>query len=285
MHRIGMMTEFINYYKNTEGALKVIKDIGFECADLTLFSPSSVTELNEDIFSNDYVKRAEEIKEYAKSIDLALVQSHAIFPTQIKGNDEYNMKAIPKLIDSIKFCGLVGIPYIVVHPCNDYTAEENLEFFNKLLPTAEEYGVVIATENMWNGNPGGLHVKKAACSHPEDFNKHVDIANSPYLKACLDVGHAQMFLFDNVTPHEFIESLGDRLVCLHLHDNDSYHDLHALPFSGSIDWTKLVNSLKKINYQGDLISEVAMDVTISFDEALKQFKDRYNALIKIRDLF
>lgn len=64
--------------------------------------------------------------------------------------------------------------------------------YNQLLPFAKDYGVKIATENMWNWNVQKDEAKFASCSNPESFNAHLDAINDPYFVACLDLGHAEM---------------------------------------------------------------------------------------------
>ena len=49
---------------------------------------------------------------------------------------------------------------------------------------------------------------------------------------------------------------GDRLMALHLHDNNGKEDWHALPFAGNINWNDVANKLKKIKYKGAISLEV-----------------------------
>ena len=54
---------------------------------------------------------------------------------------------------------------------------------------------------------------------------------------------------------EMIRSLGGKLQALHIHDNDKWHDSHQVPFSMNIEFDKIVNALKAVNYKGYLTLE------------------------------
>ena len=54
---------------------------------------------------------------------------------------------------------------------------------------------------------------------------------------------------------EMIRAIGKRLGALHLHDNDRWHDLHQIPFAGSIDWVAVTKALKEVDYKGEMTLE------------------------------
>ena len=137
----------------------------------------------------------------------------------------------------------------IIHPDNYKTPEENAEMYFELLPFAEEHGVKIATENMWNWDPKKDEASFAACATPESFCAHLDAVNDDAFVACLDIGHAEMRGL-GTTAVEMIHALGDRLQALHIHDNDMWHDSHQIPFSMKIDFEAIVRALKEIGYKG-----------------------------------
>ena len=126
--------------------------------------------------------------------------------------------------------------------------------FLELLPFAHSYGIKIATENMWNWKGELDHAVAAACSHHDDFAAHIDVVGDPSFGACLDVGHAEMKGLDTSAP-QMIRALGHRLIALHLHDNDRWHDSHMIPFTGEIDFRGVVEALVDVGYQGDFTLE------------------------------
>ncbi len=62
---------------------------------------------------------------------------------------------------------------------------------------------------------------------------------------------------ERVSPElELLTMYGDRLLALHLHDNDGEEDQHALPGTGTIAWKPLMEKLDRLGYQGALSLEV-----------------------------
>ena len=117
----------------------------------------------------------------------------------------------------------------VVHPCNDWETAQNAEMFLELLPFAKSCGVKIATENMWNWDSRHDKASNAACAYKDDFKKHIELLNSKWFTCCVDIGHAEMM--EGSSAKMILETLGDHVGCLHIHDNDRKHDFHKIPFS------------------------------------------------------
>lgn len=99
-----------------------------------------------------------------------------------------------------------------------------------------------------------------------------DNLESPKLKFCFDSGHANAFT-KNIETFDF-EKYKDKLICIHLSDNDDTHDSHLNLFSGSIDFKKLARRLKNIFYNGPITSEaIIKDEKLDPLTGLKQIKD------------
>ena len=158
-------------------------------------------------------------------------------------------------------CAELGIETVVIHPIQDgpfkQKSEElllrSVEFYKSLIPMAREYGVKMATENMWQRDENRKIIDDT-CASPEQLCRCVDMVDSEWLVACLDIGH--VVLCDR-EPADFIRALGpDRLKALHVHDNDKVSDQHVLPFTGKIDWLSTCSALGEIGYTGDFTFEI-----------------------------
>jgi len=57
------------------------------------------------------------------------------------------------------------------------------------------------------------------------------------------------------TDGEALPIFGEKLVALHIHDNDLWHDSHQIPFSMRIDFEATVKALKEIHYDGEFTLE------------------------------
>jgi len=112
----------------------------------------------------------------------------------------------------------------------------------KLLPLAEELGVVIAVENVWN---------KFLLS-PLEFARYVDEFDSPWLKAYFDIGNVILFGYSQ----DWIRTLGKRTVKIHLKDfkRSGYKWTNLL--DGDVNWPEVRRSLDEIGYDGFLTTEL-----------------------------
>ena len=236
-----------------EKAIELLAKAGFDCWDFSMFEMAKIDwstyklkDSSHPLSKPDYVNFAKSLKKVADDCGIECNQAHAPFPSRIVGMD-YLKRAI-------ECTAIAGGKVCIIHPDNNSTAEENAEMYNILLPFAKEHNVKIATENMWNWENGATTSCFAACATAEDFKKHIDIVNDPYLVACLDLGHAEMVGSGEGAPF-MIRELGNRLQALHIHDNDRLHDSHQIPFSMDIDFKEVAKALKDINYQGELTLE------------------------------
>lgn len=128
------------------------------------------------------------------------------------------------LIKDIKTAHKYGFSCVVVHLDGKYSliGENRLK---KVLQYCEKYQVPLAIENIDNKD---VFVKTF---------QHID---HPYLKFCYDSGHGNVF--DKEYP--YLSLYQDKLIALHLHDNDGKEDLHTLNEYGTINWQDIATLLK-----------------------------------------
>ncbi len=278
---IGSSSRIVGEHK----AVELVGKAGFDAWDFSMFDMArwdwgtrSVVDNGHPLRSSGYLKFARELKHVGEEMGIHCNQSHAPFPVYVPEIYSYIKRAIECTAEA-------GGKICIVHPDNNKSAEENAEMYFELLPFAKECGVKIATENMWNWNKETDCAAAAACSHHDDFLKHVLAVNDPDFVACLDIGHAEMRGLDT-SAEKMILTLGDHLQALHIHDNDLWHDSHAVPFSMQIDFKKMVKALKKINYSGYLTLEADTHFRgFSAEEVPVKMAELYLAVDRIRKTF
>lgn len=284
MLKIGMMTETMYKYKGMKGSLKLIKELGFDCADITFQVCGNYSKMIPYFMNKNYLKRAKELKEYADKIKLPLVQAHAPFPSH-KDNATYNYWEWKKILKTIEICGILKIKHLVIHPWNDYSDEVNINFYKRLLPYAKKANVIMCVENMWRWNNEKDCARPCSCSFAKSFNNIIDGMNSKYVKACVDIGHAEMFTHMNYSAKKMLIEMNKRVVCLHVHDNDKNKDRHWIPFRGVINYQDVAHALNKINYQGILMSEICLPKEVNTEQKrLEYWKENYRAMKKIQGM-
>lgn len=106
-----------------------------------------------------------------------------------------------------------------------------------LLPLAEELGVVIAVENVWN---------KFLLS-PIEFAQYVDEFDSPWLQAYFDVGNVVIYGY----PEDWIRTLGKRINKVHIKDfKRNGYEWSKLPYDGDVNWPEVRKALDEVGYEG-----------------------------------
>ena len=127
--------------------------------------------------------------------------------------------------------------YIEAH---DHAVDTSREGVQKLIPTAEKTGVIIALENVWNN----LWVK------PDTFTNFVASLNSPWVRAYFDIGNHVKY----APPQDWIRALGKLLVKCHVKDFKLNADGRGGDFcnirDGSIDWPAVRSALEEVGYHG-----------------------------------
>ncbi len=269
------ISSFMRYGTN-EQVLKMLKDVGFEAYDFSMFLEMPTCFLYDD----DYLAKAQQLRAVADSIGIVCNQMHAPFPTLLPDNPQYAQglfdniasasgikhtygpgedkwynEFLHKLIvRSLEIGRVLGAKICVVHPFNDFDANENAQMYHGFEANARQFGMKIALENMWNWKKDAPTASAAACSHHDDFVKHLSLLDKDVFVACLDIGHAEMEGL-NTSSVEMINALGDRLQCLHLHDNNMHDDLHELPYTNKVDFDSICKALATSGYSGDITLE------------------------------
>ncbi|MDR1599556.1 MAG: sugar phosphate isomerase/epimerase [Oscillospiraceae bacterium] len=150
----------------------------------------------------------------------------------------------------------LGVDVILVVPGSNVPAKDGsiepydvvynraLEAVKSLAPLAEELGVTIGIENVWNN----------FLLTPLEMANFIDAAASKRVGAYLDVGNMILFGY----PHQWIYTLGSRVACVHIKDFkrstgsfDGFGDL----LTGDVDFPAVMAALGKIGYDGGLIVE------------------------------
>jgi hexulose-6-phosphate isomerase len=116
----------------------------------------------------------------------------------------------------------------------------------QLLPQAEQAGVVLAVENVWNN----------LILSPRDMLEFVDQFDSPFVRVYFDVGNVLAFGY----PQHWIEALGgERIARVHVKDFNTMpggrHGFTQL-LHGDVDWPVTMAALRQVGYQGWITPEV-----------------------------
>lgn len=238
-----------------EKAIEMFADAGFDALDYSAFH---LRDDDSPLLKSDYKEYAANLRKIAESKGISFTQAHA--PFQYRRDDADYFKSFDKrIIRSMEAAAIMGAEIIVVHPlqyleykdCRYKMYEENMRFYSMLVEYAKEFGIKIACENMFQSRKSGI--EDSVCASPEEFNKYIDDIASPWVTACLDLGHCGVC---GRKAQDMIRAMGgDRITALHIHDNDGAHDLHKLPGTVSMNWDEICRALADIGYNGNFTYE------------------------------
>ncbi len=241
---------------------ELFSSVGFKSVDFML---NDLIKDDSPMSGENYVEYALTVKETAEKYGMEIIQTHA--PFQFKNWDDgehFNNVILPRTIRSLEISALMGAKVCVVHGLHYLTYSENVEtlfdmnmnFYRTLIPYAEKFGIKIGVENLWQRDKRRKCIVRSICGYTDEFMRYLDTLNSPYITACVDVGHAALVVGGD-EPQTMLRKLGhDRVGTLHVHDVDYQNDLHTLPYFGKMNWAEITSALADISYEGALVFEV-----------------------------
>jgi len=270
--------EIIGYEKTVEYCAKA----GFDAWDLSISDFYKYDSKEKKFFetdrAGDKIKLTRRLKQIGEDYGIFCNQTHAPDPTVLGLSHDVVKR-------SIEITAEAGAKICVVHPACRIGAEENREFFSKLLPFAGDYGVKLAIENMWDWDNEKSRASLCNCTTAESYFEHMEGLDGEYFVACLDIGHAEM-MGELANARDLVYALGDRLQALHIHDNDKRLDSHEIPFSMKIDFPPIIKALHDIGYKGEFTLECPCYFRrFNEDNIFEAFQNLANADRKLGNLF
>ncbi len=255
--------------------MKALADAGFQAIDYGVDAYLSGKEIADGTFTPFFLQPIEKIlesqepiKEAAAKNGIEFGQMHAPYPLYAYGRDDINEKCYEVADKVLAMAKFLDCPWVIIHPLNlidkcglDGERRINFEYFRRIMPLAVKHGVGVCLENMFGWEI--RHALEATCSNMEEANEYIDTLNREaggrVFGFCFDTGHARLL---NKRMFESITLLGDNLKTLHIHENDGWQDMHAMPFTYScffsqspesmMNWDAFCRGLAKIDYKGNI---------------------------------
>jgi sugar phosphate isomerase/epimerase len=212
------------------------------------------------MMGENFLAYADELKKTMDGLGLVCHQAHAPFDMVFGDVFDESGEHFRGIVRAMEAAKRMGAERIVVHAVKippehgrinliDY----NVEFYRALVPYCQRFDIKVAVENLFTTDRK-CQCYRSVLGSPEDVCAVLRRVGSPYLVACLDIGHAAL---TGVEPELFIRRMDPgTLAALHIQDNDYRRDAHVLPFGGLLDWNAILSALKDVNYRGDVSFEI-----------------------------
>lgn len=241
--------------KPTKDAMQEAKELGFDAIELAIGSKGVLTEKTTQAECEDIVATAQKI-----GIEISSVASGESWGCSPTANDadtrakiiDFTAKAlqVTKWLGTDAYLYVPGAVHVFFLPDAevipyDVCYKRAIEAIKKLLPAAEETGVAICIENVWN---------KFLLS-PLEMRDFIDSFNSPMIGAYFDVGNVLLTGY----PDQWIRILGKRIKRVHVKDfkcsvgtAEGFVDL----LEGDVDFEAVKKALADIGYDGHVTAEL-----------------------------
>ena len=265
------MKKSISYWsfsgKNVFQAMQTAKDAGFDGIELTLDAEGDVT-------MQTTAAQLAEIRSAAQELGLALpsVASSLFWAYSFTSDDpderEQAHQAAVCEIQTAKALGAdtvlvvpgsVSVEFVPERPVVAYDVcwERALQEMKRLAPIAEEAGINIGIENVWN----------RFLLSPLEMRQFLDEIGSERVGAYFDVGNVVYSGY----PEQWIRILGKRIKKVHFKDFrrnpgglNSFVDL----LSGDVDWPAVMQAFADIGYDDWVTGEMIPPYTHASDQII-----------------
>ena len=271
MRKVGLSTFQLQDMFGDRRSIEIAKNAGADAIDFSLHhgdfrKSTSVYSKSEDEIITYYT----DLKKYADSLGIEICQTHGRLKGY-HGEAEWDSAMRENARIDCLATKTLGAPVTVVHsiplappfPVDvdpKIMHDLNFKMFCEMLEDAKKYGVKIASETFGDCGYGVCDFFGDIGNFTSSYERvRAASDNADYFFTCVDTGHSNKAMrFGNPTPGDVIRRLGQSVICLHLHDNDTFTDQHKPPLTGTIDWEDILASLDEIGYSGVYNLEVAL---------------------------
>ncbi len=239
--------DFLYYDLTPAEVIRCFEGTGFRYLDCNFYNENYP---DSPLLGDDWMAQVRDAAKAAEQLGFTFVQAHSpdYNCLSMKADHESGLLAT---IRSIEACDYLGIKNIVVHGGFGYRYPEERDkffeklrdFFRKLFPAMEKYGVNVLIENGAENNSG----RRCFFMTAADMTDFIDYVGHPLLHACWDVGHANM---RGTNQYDDICKLGSELYAVHIQDNFGAYDEHFAPFMGTLNLDAIMQGLLEIDYPG-----------------------------------
>ncbi len=231
------------------------KELGFDGVD---FYPQLL-----DLTPGRWEAAAQQAVADSKEIGMPLTVCHLPY---VKGGFSNKTEAYMedfgrKMIQAIEVAKVLGVETAVMHP-GTYSRERRKmdsaqqfevakQHLTPFVEHAAKLGVNVVVENM----PVKLS-QLMMHRFTQEAEELITLADYFGIGVCWDIGHANTTGCD---PYAAITALGSRLKQVHVHDNCATLDSHGIPFTGEVDWQRVMAGLAAVEFKGAFDLEVKPD--------------------------
>jgi len=248
--QLSMCSDYAQSHGSAEPYLRRIADAGFD----------GIQWIQQ--WNTDFIYTAPEVRQierWLKDFGLRLFDLHGSIGVEKRwySEAEYEREAGVEIVrNRVEMTAALGGDVVVMHvprliPESRGAWKQLRRSIDELEGFCAQRQVRIAIENIFYDEFNGI--AELMENHGPDF-----------LGICYDSGHGNMG--GGGLAH--LAKLADRLIAVHLHDNNGFDDQHKPLFSGTVDWQRLASIIASSGYRGPLTLETGIRNSGLADESL-----------------
>lgn len=224
-----------------------------------------------DVLDGDWRITRDQYRRLLKAVP-GKITMHGPFLDMVSGSPDPRINAVcvARYSHALRIAADIGAQQVVFHANfigslhNDFYREgwhaRNLEFWPAVAEYAEQQGVTILLENMWEFDPSIIGNLLSDISHPR-------------LRACLDVGHAHLFTHRTFSFDDWMRVMDPWVDEIHMNNNNGILDEHhGFDWEhGVLSYADLLPKLRQLN-NGNVDMVLEMDLVDDMRNSLHYFE-------------
>lgn len=228
--RIALSTASV-YPLSVEAAFTLAQRLGYDAVEVMVWTEPETQD-------------ADALNGLSQRFSLPISSIHA--PTLLLTQRVWGSEPWDKVDNSVALAEAVGADTVVLHPPFRWQRDYGADFVEGVAEREERTDVRLAVENMFPWRARGREMQA--------YLPHWDPTDLDYRHVTLDLSHTATAGSDALA---MVNSLGDRLVHLHLADGEgSFKDEHLVPGRGGQPCAQVLESLAAQDFSGSIVVEV-----------------------------
>jgi sugar phosphate isomerase/epimerase len=226
--------------------LEPIKKAGFNLIEVSAFPGH---------FNYHDIREVTLIRQQLDETGLKVCSLHAPYSLELdltSLNEENRQKAVKEMETAAEALSRLGGRTLVLHAGSEdqnitdppqIRLEQSVKSLREICSYCQKWKITLAIEDMLGHLLGG---------RTRELQWLLGQLSQDGAGMCLDTGHS--FLTGQLM--ERMIAFAPYLVMLHIHDNRGEYDDHLPPGEGKIDWSAVLQALRAISFDGELVLEL-----------------------------
>ena len=252
--KLGIATGvYLNY--PLHAAIEQIADAGYDTLDIWSGRPHVY---RHDFTAKELIDLRLKIEGLGLSVSSFLPAFHRYPYTLSSPNDSVRSDSIQYMKECMENAVLLGAPIVLIVPERSLVGQSVEDAWNRLVDSVVQVCDYADQFEIRLGIEAVNHFVSDLVTTASEAMKVIDEVNHEKLGVVIDSGHMNL---SSETISEAINMPGDKLLQVHVNDNDGQHQQNLIPGEGTFNFFELIQELGKVRFKGVLTAELGYHYT------------------------